>query len=96
MNFVQCIKLVVLIGFCYGADVIFLFYFIFLEIKMPTTRWNRRRLIIFSVCLLIVYWIFSASRNTYTSEVTIRNTKPEVAWEYVADFQKMRSLNPTM
>lgn len=63
---------------------------------MPTTRWNRRRVIIFSICLVIVYWIFSASRNTYTSGVTIRNTKPEVAWEYVADFQKMRSLNPTM
>lgn len=46
--------------------------------------------------LLLLYWIFSASRNTYKAEVIIKNTKPEHVWEYVADFHEMRLLNPTM
>lgn len=46
--------------------------------------------------LLLLYWIFSASRNTYKAEEIIKSTKPEHVWEYVADFHKMRLLNPTM
>lgn len=63
---------------------------------MQTTRWNRRRLAIFAIGLLITYWILSASRNTFKSEVIIRDTKPEIVWEFVADFKKMQLLNPTM
>lgn len=63
---------------------------------MQTRRWNKRHLSIFGIGLLIFYLIFSASRNTYESDVIIRNTKPELVWEYVADFHKMHLLNPTM
>lgn len=63
---------------------------------MQTTRWNRRRCSIAAFSLLVLYWLFSASNNTYESDVTIKNVRPEIAWEYVADFHKMRLLNPTM
>lgn len=46
--------------------------------------------------LFVLYWIFSASKNTYEAEIIIKNTKPELVWEYVADFHKMHLLNPTM
>lgn len=64
--------------------------------KMRTTHWNRRRCSILACSLLVIYFIFSASNNTYESDVTIKNTKPEIVWEYVADFRKMQLLNPTM
>lgn len=63
---------------------------------MQTRRWNKRHLSILGIGLLIFYLIFSASRNTYESDIIIRNTKPELVWEYVADFHKMHLLNPTM
>lgn len=63
---------------------------------MQTRRWNKRHLSALGIGLLIVCFIFSASRNTYESDVIIRNTKPESVWEYVADFHKMHLLNPTM
>lgn len=64
--------------------------------KMQTTRWNRRRCSFLACALLVLYWLFSVSNNTYESDVTIKNVKPEIVWEYVADFHKMRLLNPTM
>lgn len=63
---------------------------------MYITRWNRRRLAALAISVLILYWIFSASNNEYESNVTVKNVKPEDAWEYVADFHKMKLLNPTM
>lgn len=63
---------------------------------MQIRRYNKRHLCILGAALLVLYWIFSASRNTYEAEVTIKNTKPEFVWEYVADFHKMHLLNPTM
>lgn len=63
---------------------------------MQIRRWNKRQLSILGVALLVVYWVFSASRNTYEADVIIKNTKPELVWEYVADFHRMHLLNPTM
>lgn len=63
---------------------------------MYATRWNRRRLAIVAIFILILYYVFSASNNSYEASVTIRNVKPETAWEYVADFNKIKFLNPTM
>lgn len=63
---------------------------------MQTRHWNKRRLIVLFCATLAFYVVFSASYNTYESDVTIKNTKPEIVWEYVADFQKMKLLNPTM
>lgn len=63
---------------------------------MQTTHWNKRRLGIFSITILASYLLFTASNNRFESDVTIKNVKPEDVWEYVADFSKMRQLNPTM
>lgn len=63
---------------------------------MHTRHWNKRRLITVFCAILALFVIFSASNNAYESDVTIRNTRPEIVWEYVADFQKMKLLNPTM
>lgn len=63
---------------------------------MQTRRWNKRQLSILGIGLLVFYFIFSASRNTYEDDVIIKNTKPELVWEFVADFHKMHLLNPTM
>lgn len=63
---------------------------------MQRTHWNRRRVIAWATGLLLAYVVLSASNNTYEKDVTIRKTNPEEVWEFVADFSKMRLLNPTM
>lgn len=63
---------------------------------MQTRRWNKRHLSILGGGILLFYMIFSASRNSFETDIIIKNTKPELVWEYVADFHKMLLLNPTM
>lgn len=63
---------------------------------MQVTRWNKRRIATTAVCVIFVYWVLSASHHTYEDKVTITTTSPETIWEYVADFQNMQMLNPTM
>lgn len=63
---------------------------------MQTTHWNKRRVGIACILLLAVYLIFSASNNTYEADVTIKNVNPKVVWDFLADFSKLRQLNPTM
>lgn len=63
---------------------------------MQTTRWNIKRLSIVCIGILGLYVIFSASNNKYEVDAIIKHTKPEQVWEFVADFSKMKLLNPTM
>lgn len=63
---------------------------------MQTTRWNRRRLGIAAFILLGMYVVFSASYNKYEIDGTVRNASPEKVWDFVADFNNMKLLNPTM
>lgn len=63
---------------------------------MQTTRWNIKRLSILCIALLGLYVVFSASNNKYEVDTVIRHTKPDKVWEFVADFSKMKLLNPTM
>jgi len=63
---------------------------------MQHTRWNKKRVILFVLSLLILYTIFSSGYNKYQLDASFKNTKPEEVWEFVADFSKMRLLNPTM
>lgn len=63
---------------------------------MQTTRWNIKRISIVIVVLVGLYVMFSASSNKYEVDAVIKNTKPEKVWEFVADFSKMKLLNPTM
>jgi len=65
-------------------------------IKMQTTRWNKRRLGISAIGILVFYLIFSASNNRYEADVTIKKADPKAVWDFVADFSKMRVLNPTI
>uniref|UniRef100_A0A8D8FD28 (northern house mosquito) hypothetical protein n=1 Tax=Culex pipiens TaxID=7175 RepID=A0A8D8FD28_CULPI len=45
---------------------------------------------------IVLYWILSSPYNTFETEIVLHRTKPEVVWEYVADFSKMKTLNPTI
>lgn len=63
---------------------------------MQRTRWNKKRTFIVIAFLLVIYVAFSSTYNKYEIDGTIPNTKPEHVWEFVADFSKMRKLNPTM
>ncbi|XP_053687336.1 uncharacterized protein LOC128736862 [Sabethes cyaneus] len=59
-------------------------------------RWHRRRLAIVSLITLVFYCILSSRYSEYKIDTIIHRTKPEVVYEYVADFSKMKSLNPTI
>lgn len=63
---------------------------------MQRTRWNIKRISIAIILIITIYVIFSSSYNQYEIDATIPNTKPEIVWNFVADFSKMRLLNPTM
>lgn len=63
---------------------------------MRTARWNAKRLGVAAAGLLVLYALFSASRQTHDAEVLVRNTPPKVVWDFVADFSNMLQLNPTM
>lgn len=65
-------------------------------IQMQTTHWNRRRVAYTAIGLLLFYWIFSASTKYYEADVTLKNVKAKEVWEFLADFSKIRQLNPTM
>lgn len=67
-------------------------------VEMATrNRQTRRAKLIIGICAVIFVYLFLFSRyQTYEIEEVIKNVKPEAVWEYVADFSKMKSLNPTI
>ncbi|KAM8709893.1 hypothetical protein ACLKA7_016661 [Drosophila subpalustris] len=59
--------------------------------------WNLKRVsLLFSAVLLLYVFVFSGGYHKYQIDGVIGNTGPERVWEYVADFNKMRLLNPTI
>lgn len=59
-------------------------------------RQSKRKYII-GICAIIFIYLFLFSRyQTFEYQEVIKNVKPEKVWEYVADFSKMKSLNPTI
>lgn len=59
-------------------------------------RQSKRKYII-GICAVIFVYLFLFSRyQTYEYQEVIKNVKPETVWEYVADFSKMKTLNPTI
>lgn len=59
-------------------------------------RQSKRKYII-GICAIIFVYLFLFSRyQTFEYQEVIKNTKPETVWEYVADFSKMKLLNPTI
>lgn len=63
---------------------------------MHPIRWNKRRLVSVALSGIVLYLILSAKYNNFTAEIVIKNQKPEDVWNFVADFSKMKLLNPTM
>lgn len=59
-------------------------------------RQNKRKYII-GICAVIFVYIFLFTRyQTFEYQEIIKSVKPESVWEYVADFSKMKSLNPAI
>lgn len=63
---------------------------------MKRHRLNIKNISVAVVILLGIYLVFSSGYHDYKSDGIIKNTKPEEVWNYVADFSKMRLLNPSM
>lgn len=65
---------------------------------MFTSRGRQsKRKYIFGICAVIFVYLLLFSRyQTYEYQEVIKNVKPEAVWEFVADFSKMKSLNPTI
>lgn len=60
-------------------------------------KWKSRNLLYFVMCLTVIYVLFLHKRTHRVAfEGTVKNTKPEAIWEFVADFSNMKMLNPTM
>lgn len=59
-------------------------------------RQSKRKYVI-GICAVIFVYLFLFSRyQTFEYQEVIKNAKPEAVWEYVADFSKMKLLNPTI
>ncbi|KAH8371240.1 hypothetical protein KR093_006708, partial [Drosophila rubida] len=59
--------------------------------------WNIKRVSVLLCAVLVLYvFVFSGGYHKYQIDGVIGNTRPERVWEYVADFNKMRLLNPTI
>ncbi|XP_063695806.1 uncharacterized protein LOC134827166 [Culicoides brevitarsis] len=63
---------------------------------MHPIRWNKRRLLSVALSGIVFYLILSAKYNKFQAETVIKNHKPEDVWNFVADFSKMKLLNPTI
>lgn len=64
--------------------------------KRPLKRCNIKIASLAVIILLVLYVIFSSGYHKYEIDGVIKNSKPEDVWNYVADFSKMKLLNPTM
>ncbi|EDW19577.1 uncharacterized protein LOC6583433 [Drosophila mojavensis] len=59
--------------------------------------WNLKRLALLLGAVVLLYlFVFSGGYHKYQIDRVIDNARPEAVWEYVADFNKMRLLNPTI
>lgn len=59
-------------------------------------RQSKRKYVV-GICAVVFVYLFLFSRyQTFEYQEVIKGTKPETVWEYVADFSKMKLLNPTI
>ncbi|EDW41040.1 uncharacterized protein LOC6605216 [Drosophila sechellia] len=56
----------------------------------------KRASVLLVAALLLYVFVFSSGYQKYQIEGIIKRSQPEKVWEYVADFNKMRLLNPTI
>lgn len=67
-----------------------------IELKMPKLQWKSRRVIGVVFSLLLFYFVIRVKRYEYGASVMVPKVTPIVVWEFVADFNNMKYLNPTM
>ncbi|KAG5680407.1 hypothetical protein PVAND_009916 [Polypedilum vanderplanki] len=60
------------------------------------SRSGKRKYIAGIVVLILAYLFIFARYQTYEYEEVIKNVKPVKVWEFIADFSKMKELNPTI
>jgi hypothetical protein len=59
-------------------------------------RNNKRKYIIGIVAVILSYLFLFTRYQTCEIQEVISNVKPQLVWEFIADFSKMKSLNPTL
>uniref|UniRef100_A0A182M202 Uncharacterized protein n=1 Tax=Anopheles culicifacies TaxID=139723 RepID=A0A182M202_9DIPT len=59
-------------------------------------RWAKRRVFVSVTIVIVLYYFLSSSYQRYHISTIIPHTKPEDVWEFVADFSRMKKLNPTI
>lgn len=60
-------------------------------------KWKMRTFAYVSVAILAFYVFFIFKKKHHVSfDGVVKNAKPETVWEFVADFNNMMKLNPTM
>ena len=62
----------------------------------PGRRSNKRKYIIGTVVAILIYFILTARYESFEHQGIIKNAKSIDVWEFVADFSKMKQLNPTI
>lgn len=66
---------------------------------MFTTRGrpnHKRKYIVGVVAALFFYLFIFARFQTFEYDAVIKGAQPEAVWNYIADFSKMKTLNPTI
>lgn len=64
---------------------------------MYSSRVHKKKQILTAVVIIIIlYCCLFLPYNVVKQEEVIKNVKPESVWEHVADFSKMKKLNPTI
>lgn len=63
---------------------------------MKRQRHSLKKASILISILVVLYVILSSGYHKYEIDGIIKNSKPEDVWGFVADFSKMKLLNPTM
>ncbi|XP_053676093.1 uncharacterized protein LOC128726315 [Anopheles nili] len=61
-----------------------------------TGRWTKRRAIPAIAIAITLYYFLSSSYERYEIDSVIPHTNPESVWDFVADFSRMKQLNPTI
>lgn len=60
------------------------------------TIWRRKKYTIICIIALIAYIMIVPKEYKVQFDSTIKGVGPAEVWEYVADFNNMKFLNPTM
>lgn len=67
-----------------------------LKKKMNFGRWNIKHLAICGAVLLALLVVMTNKPMKFESDLMIYNVKPVEVWEYMSDFNKIRTLNPAV